>query len=239
VGPQGSPGEIGPQGPQGLLGPQGPSGADGVQGIAGAVGPKGELGSQGAQGNAGPQGSQGPSGTQGPQGSQGPQGLVGPAGVTGLAGPQGDLGPAGPRELIVAKTIDESVTSSAVLQNDNQLFFDVGTNQAWKFELWIITSCAVSTPDIKVAITAPGDASIHWSAVGDGNVGTDHEVITTAGVSDTFKMSGGALKDSIVITGLITTGATAGTLRLQWAQNSANNNAVKVESFSHLRAWKL
>jgi hypothetical protein len=239
VGVQGLPGETGPEGQQGILGPQGPAGPDGVLGIDGAMGPKGDFGSQGPQGNAGPQGPQGSSGTQGPQGPQGLPGLVGPNGVPGQPGPQGPLGPKGPHELVVIKILDESVASNSVLQNDNELFFSVGAGETWKFEVWLIVSCGAKQPDIKLAFTAPADASIRWSGIGDGNGGADHELITTSGASDVFAIPGGTTKDSIVVTGLISAGASAGTLHLRWAQNSSNSNPVKVEALSHLRAWKL
>jgi hypothetical protein len=38
---------------------------------------------------------------------------------------------------------------------------------------------------------------------------------------------------------MIVNGGAAGTVRLQWAQGAANNNAVKVEALSYLWARKL
>jgi hypothetical protein len=141
--------------------------------------------------------------------------------------------------VTVRKTVDEFVTSSTVLQNDNELSFVIQAGETRLFDAWIIVSCFSATPDIKLAFTTPTGATIHWSCLGDGNVGADHEMITGSGVSDSFAVTGGSTKDSICIRGTVVAGSTPGIVRLQWAQNSSNLNPVKVEAFSFIRTHKL
>jgi hypothetical protein len=211
----------------------------GTVGIVGAQGVQGSLGDQGAPGPPGPQGPEGPAGPGGAQGPPGPAGPQGPKGVTGGQGVQGSQGPKGPSDAIVRKTADETVTSSTALQNDNELNFAIGAGETWFFDAWLIVSCPSATPDIKVAFTTPTGASLHWSGIADGNVGTDHEMISTSGGSDNFAITGGATKDSLRLHGVVQNGATPGTVRLQWAQAASNANAVMVETFSYLRIRKL
>ena len=244
-GPQGNTGiagptgEPGPEGPKGFDGPQGPVGVAGPQGVVGLQGPQGELGSQGLPGPPGPQGPQGPSGDSGPQGPPGTQGPPGSKGTTGVTGVQGSTGPKGPADVIVRKTVDEQVSNSTVLQNDTELSLPVAAGETWLFDVWLIVSCPVNTPDMKLAFTVPTNATIRWSCLGDGNVGTDHELITGSGSSDSFLITGGTTKDSVRMHGTAVVGDTPGTVRLQWTQNTSNMNALKVEAFSFLRARKL
>jgi hypothetical protein len=94
-------------------------------------------------------------------------------------------------------------------------------------------------PDIKLAFTAPAGATIRWSGLGDGNVGTDHEVISSSGASDSYQItSTGGVRDAILVHGMVTTTGTAGSLQLQWAQNTLDASQTLVESGSYMWATK-
>jgi hypothetical protein len=200
------------------------------------------------KGDTGPQGTQGPQGAQGQQGVAGGTGPQGPAGTTGGQGPQGDPGPAGPQGVqgpigqaatLIRKSADESVQNSTTLQNDDHFSFAVGANETWVFEGWIIVFSSTATPDIKLAFTTPAGATLRWSGLGAGNAGTDHEVISSSGAADSYQItSTGGVRDTILVHGVVSTGATAGTLQLQWAQNTADASTSIVEQGSYLWAFK-
>jgi hypothetical protein len=238
TGPDGTQGDPGPQGPQGIIGPQGPQGAQGPQGITGVQGPKGDTGAQGLQGNPGAQGAQGIEGPQGPKGDLGPMGLQGPKGDPGAPGPAGPMGPIGQPDVKVRKLFDESLSSSILLQNDNDLSFSVGANEVWIFDMWLVVTSSSATPDIKLAFAIPPGASIKWSGFGDGNVQNDHPVITADGATDTFELTGGGNKDWIQIRGIVTVSASVGTVQLKWAQQDSSLKAITVEKNSYLQASK-
>ena len=233
-GPQGPTGEAGPQGPQGDVGPQGLQGAQGPQGATGVQGPKGDTGPQGLQGQTGPQGPQGVTGDTGPQGLEGPPGVQGPPGDIGPPGPQGPIGPAGQANVLIRKSIDESTTST-LLHNDTSFSFDLGANETWVFEGWIIAFSSTTAPDIKLGFTVPTGSTLRWSGLGAGNAGTDHEVISTSGVTDSYQLTSTAgARNTIVLHGVVKTGLTPGTLRMQWAQNASSAAPTVVEAGSYI-----
>jgi hypothetical protein len=209
-----------------------------VQGLVGAQGAKGALGSQGAPGPVGPQGAQGSAGNLGAQGPPGNQGSPGTKGLVGNTGPQGPTGPEGPADVTVVKTVDETVVSSTLLQNDNELSFAVQAGETWFFDAWIILNCPSAAPGFKVAFSAPVGTAVQWSALSDGDVGTDHPLITGSGSTDSFVLPPDGSRDGVHLRGAVVIGTVAGTVRLQWTQNSSSINPLKVEQFSYIRARK-
>jgi Collagen triple helix repeat (20 copies) len=257
TGPSGPPGGIGPQGPQGNTGPQGltgdqgaqgPQGDVGLQGVQGPQGPQGNAGTQGVKGDTGPQGVQGPTGPDGPpglaggtgpQGVQGPPGVQGPQGDAGPTGPPGPAGPVGQINVLIRKPANEQLQLSTTLQDDDNFSITLGANETWIFEGWLIVFSSTTSPDFKLAFTVPTGATLRWSGIGDGNAGTDHEVITASGASDSYQVTSAAgVRDTILVHGIVTTGATPGTLQMQWAQNTNDAAPIVLEAESYLWACK-
>jgi hypothetical protein len=165
--------------------------------------------------------------------------VQGPPGDTGPAGPPGTVGPVGQVNVVIRKPADEQVQNSATLQNDDDFSFALGANETWIFEGWIIVFSSTTSPDFKLAFTVPSGATIRWSGLGDGNAGTDHEVITTSGGSDSYQITSTAgVRDTILVHGVVQTGATPGTLQMQWAQNTNDAAPIVVEAHSYLWAQK-
>lgn len=239
AGPQGLTGDPGPEGPQGDAGPQGLQGPQGVQGNTGSQGLKGDTGPQGVQGPTGPPGSQGLAGGPGPQGVQGPPGVQGPQGDPGPTGPPGPQGPVGQSNVLIRKPANEQVQNSTTLQNDDNFSFALGANETWVFEGWVIVFSSTTSPDFKLAFTVPAGATLRWSGIGAGNAGTDHEVITGSGLFDSYQVTSTAgVRDTILVHGIVSTGATPGTLQMQWAQNTNDAAPIVVEADSYVWAFK-
>ena len=226
---------VGP--PTGLIGPTGPTGPAGAAGAPGAPGATGPAGATGATGSAGAAGAQGATGDAGPAGPTGP---TGDTGAAGAAGATGATGPAGPGDVKVIKTADENVASSTALQDDDQLSFAVGAGETWIFDMFLSALAGSSAPDLKVAFAIPAGASIKWSMVGtNGNSGSSLWVVDSALSPLVFQCFGGLPADMCMIRGTVTTGGTAGTVQLQWAQNASNALATTVQAGSYLQASKL
>lgn len=232
---------MGATGATGPMGPAGPAGADGATGPTGLTGADGAAGPIGPAGPTGPTGSTGATGAVGPTGADGAQGLTGPqgpAGADGATGATGATGPAGSGDTKVRKTADESVTSSTTLQNDDHLFFPVGASETWIFDMFL-SPYGSSSGDIKFAFTVPAGATIKWSMLGtNSNAGSSVYMQTTGGASLPFQLFGGLPAEMCMIRGIVTTAGTAGTLQLQWAQNTSNATATSVQADSYLQASK-
>lgn len=139
---------------------------------------------------------------------------------------------------LVYKTVDETVNNSAVLQNDDDLLVTAEPNSQYDFRLWMVINTG-TTPDFKMGWTGPSGATLSWS-VQEGNT-----IVIAAVLQGPFTLASvvplnGAASDQMILAeGLLTTGATGGAFRLQWAQNTANVSNTSVKATSRLRLWKL
>jgi hypothetical protein len=204
----------------------------GDKGDTGNVGPQGPLGAtgaQGPQGPAGPQGAAGAKGDVGPQGPTGPQGPVGATGATGATGPAGSV-----FDYKLRKTVDESVSSSTTLQNDDNLKIALSASDAVEFSGMVFVSSSSATPDIKLTFTVPSGASVRWFAEWfEGANYASSGIVTASGATASFAVSAGTV-GLVKFSGIVVNGSSAGDLQFQWAQNSSNSAAVKVEQRSFL-----
>ena len=248
-------GESGNQGPPGEQGVEGPQG---IQGVPGLQGPSG-TGEPGDQGPPGPQGERGPEGPQGVSGPEGSVGTQGPKGDTGSIGPQGATGPgvaAGGTTshilskksdidydtqwgintggwTVVRKTVDESVTNSNVVQDDNELQFMTVQGTAYEIELLAIYASPATQPDIKCElsedVTARG--ATMWVGLSTSDAAQTLTTTDVGGVTATF----GTATAKRVLRGLAHHVGGGGLLKFRWAQNSANAQSTTVYTGSVLR----
>lgn len=144
-----------------------------------------------------------------------------------------DSGPAspGPAGLLFArKPTNETVANSNALQDDDDLGAPVAANSVYKVDAWIHWS-SPTTPGIKFGWTAPAGSTLDWSNYDPADVN-----YTLASV---MTRSGGVVHRVLPLSGLLVVGGTAGTLRLQWAQNTANASSTVVYANSWLRLEKV
>lgn len=142
---------------------------------------------------------------------------------------------------VVRKVIDETVNNSAVLQNDDALFFASEANETWAAIIFLrITQGASATPNFKLAITAPSGAVIRYG-------GTWEIAGATSATDQSTGISGTALSvatdssevKSVTIYLTVRPGATSGNIQLQWAQNTATAVDTMVRAESWIIAVKI
>lgn len=142
------------------------------------------------------------------------------------------MNPVSTSDSQVRKSADESVTSSATLQNDNELSLAVAANKTYVFDVYLAYT-AGTTGDFKAALTFPSGATA-FAAIS----ATDGSSWTTTGlqISSGGSVSGGGLGVTIPVlqrwTGVLMVSSTAGTLQVQWAQNTSNGTATTVKAGS-------
>lgn len=136
------------------------------------------------------------------------------------------------RPLFAEKTVDETVNNSATLQNDDQLVIAVPANTKWEVD-GVFRFNSGTTPDIKAKFTVPASATLKWNFFAQAGtfLGFQQDETTTATVD------GIAAPVACLVKGILTVGATAGNLQLQWAQATANasNTIVQIGSYLKLR----
>ncbi|MGH2373036.1 MAG: hypothetical protein ACRDIC_06100 [bacterium] len=142
--------------------------------------------------------------------------------------------------LVVRKPSDESVTSSTVLQDDNNLLMALAANEIWhvRFILLMFDNSA-SVADGKVAFTIPAGASMGLTVIYDkpGSAGAQMSRFNTSGTSVQVDLTN--VLSAIEVFGVVTNGGTAGNLTLQWAQAVSNASSLDMKANSTLWAVKL
>jgi hypothetical protein len=131
------------------------------------------------------------------------------------------------------KSADETVNNSATLQNDDHLFSSVVASTHYWLSMRLIMNSG-TTPDFKMLFTFPAGLTMVL-----------HNVEPTPVVSVPYDqtvvaaMSGTAADIVIQVEGLVIVSSTAGTLQMQWAQNTANASNTILRTNSTMRLIKL
>lgn len=147
----------------------------------------------------------------------------------------------------VVKSVDESVVSSTTMQDDDQLVLNVNANTKYWVEGFVMYS-ALAAADVKTSYSGPSGAVFDWCP--DSN--TSAATATVGPVSRSLQGLGaapshGALENPAgtpqplvaLHKGVLTVGATAGQLRLRWAQLTTSTTAAKVLAGSCLMITRI
>jgi len=143
--------------------------------------------------------------------------------------------------LTAWKTATESVTSSTTLQNDDELFLTVEANATYiMFMVLFHDSDTGAAADTKIGWSAPASATMNWGVHGANTASTSSTAVTsvnmqTRTIIEVAAFGGGDSTGTMALVGgtLVTSG-TAGTFRLQWAQETSNAVATNVRAGSYL-----
>jgi hypothetical protein len=141
------------------------------------------------------------------------------------------FGDAGGGATVVRKSADESVSSSITLQDDDALLFAVAANEVWVFEASILYTAASATPDLKFTWAAPSGASGWYLAGGSTNPTIGLGVESNTAADTTVRV--------FKYVGYVANGATAGSVKFQWAQNTSSADATTVKAQSYIVAHKV
>lgn len=133
------------------------------------------------------------------------------------------------------KTADETINNTGTLQNDDHLFFPIGANETWIFNV-DFNGVSGTTPDFKFAMTAPAGATCQYNFYLP--TGTVNSRVTTCGTA-TASIPGNGAEQSYIGYGTITNGGTAGTVTLQWAQFTANASNTIGRQGSIIKAYRV
>lgn len=140
----------------------------------------------------------------------------------------------------VWKTVDQSVTSSTTLVNDNILSFAVSANATYSVEL-VLAVTAATAGDIKIDWAVPtsstGQRACIGAEVASTNGGDTLARLTrsTDWTTDVTYGGGGVNDYRVTELGLLSTAGTSGTLQLRWAQGTSSGTATIVRAGSYLR----
>jgi hypothetical protein len=139
---------------------------------------------------------------------------------------------------IIAKSADESVTSSTVLQDDDHLTFAIGVSESWWFQFAL---CRTGPGGLKIALNAPTGATGFWSYNSWASAINAQRITTAAATfvdGETASESDGTA-DVHTVDGYVLNSSTGGTFKLRWAQTNSNGTATVIKKGSHLLIGRL
>jgi hypothetical protein len=129
------------------------------------------------------------------------------------------------QQTSVIKSADETVTNSAVFQNDDHLTATVLANTQYWVEFFLIYD-GYSANDIQIQWSAPAGATFDWThgglALGTaatlGTVSRNYRTLADTGTIGCPNAASGSGNVIIPGYGRLVTAGTAGSLTLQWSQ---------------------
>lgn len=137
---------------------------------------------------------------------------------------------------LIVKDTDETVNSTTTLQNDDAITFSVAANEDWQFEGTLFVNSAI-TPDFKLDFAGPSGATGYWGVTSwaDGTVTANahNQVGALSGSGQGLTSADWPI--AIRFWGGIANGANAGSLTLQWAQNTSDAGNTTVLAGSYIK----
>ena len=131
------------------------------------------------------------------------------------------------------KITGQSVTSSTTLVNDGDLYLSVAANGVYVVQgSFLVTGGA---GNFKYTFTIPSGAGGNFSATQYTTGGTFESLTPITWTTVPTAQSG----EAIWLYGLLVNSTTAGTLQLQWAQNTSNGTPTTVGAYSYITAWQI
>jgi hypothetical protein len=135
------------------------------------------------------------------------------------------------------KTSTESVTSSTTLQDDNDLTVTVAANSTYEVSCFLKYD-GPAAADLKIQFSVPASAAFEYGVVKLQSGASDatsvaHEFGSQAG-STIVGTIGSGTNAACRVVGTLEVAGTAGTFKLQWAQNTSDPTAVRVWARSFL-----
>lgn len=145
----------------------------------------------------------------------------------------------------VAKTADETVTSSTTLQNDDHLVLPVAANAVYMFALDLYTIDAADfVGDFKMSFTCPTGATFdmhgsgaHITDLASGTSSNGEWLAKLACTSASANLVFGVGNTSVTgirVHGRLVMGSTGGSFQLQWAQNASDTSGTTLKAGSYM-----
>lgn len=164
--------------------------------------------------------------------------------MVGLQSPPVSASVPRPRsELLLVKDSNTARTNTTTLVDDPQLAFAVGGGQIWRVEADVYFAAPLAG-DLRVGLSLPSGATGRMAASGAGIGATTYLNDTAASYSavlpDTYgcPVGGNGADGRALVTATIRT-TTAGTVTMQFCQDTANGSATTIYANSFLKAVRV
>jgi hypothetical protein len=150
-----------------------------------------------------------------------------------------------PERYSAVKSANTARSSTTTRTADPHLTLTLRANVSYTLSgLLILSSAANAAGDLNMDFSFPANAVVHWGGVGPNNtitsgsfIGGEFQAQSNQTTSPTGATPYGAttVPNTVLLSGYVAVGATAGSLTLQWAQQTSNANATTLLIGSWLR----
>lgn len=139
----------------------------------------------------------------------------------------------------IIKAVTQKVNNTTVLQTDDELSFEIGANQVRQFS-FRLRLATPSTAGLSIRIAGPaGVTGYVYGYYPHEGIGTLRDFAGAVGATIALPTISTLFNDLVVIEGFIVSGATAGTVTLDWAQNVATVGDTEIRLGSFLSEHRL
>ena len=142
----------------------------------------------------------------------------------------------------IAKSTADQTIATTTLTNATGLWFDVIPNTDYFFEFFLVHQSAAVTTGLKVAVTVPSsptyvmyrtEISVTNTANGTDNI-QSQTFTASAGAHTAADQIGAAANSVAIVKGVLSNGANAGKIQVQFAGDAAANITLKKGSYGRL-----
>lgn len=137
------------------------------------------------------------------------------------------------------KTADQSQTTNTVLANDNALAFSIAANEEWIASFFISAGDTLSTTGIRVGIATPSGATQGIDMVLFRTTSAIPQRSTSSGVAVINDGPAAATEGQVIANLWVLNGGTAGSVTLQWAQQTSSATALIIRKGSFMHATRV
>jgi hypothetical protein len=136
--------------------------------------------------------------------------------------------------LSTRKSVNESLSGSIVLQNDDHLKLSLAANKTYVIDGVVFASSTSATPDIQISFFGQTDSTITVGYTNDIN-----EMVLESGQTSSRINLPANTPTSIHVKGTVKTGGTSGDFQLKWSQVTSSSAFTTVMAGSYLKAEEI
>jgi hypothetical protein len=142
--------------------------------------------------------------------------------------------------LAAVKTADQSVTSSVILVNDNELVVTLAASCTYDFQCYLDYEGAAGAGNgIQWTWNGPAGYALRYQGIYNNTAATPILTSHTGSFSASAGSGGAGVLQGASMFGTVVTAATAGTLTLQWAQATSSATATIVHAQSYMKLQRI
>jgi hypothetical protein len=139
--------------------------------------------------------------------------------------------------LAARKSTNETVTSSTVLQNDNDLSLVLATSTDYIIDAFIVATSSSREPGLKIAFDIPSGSEMLLGYLGHTGVALSGGGIIESDNTASSEITLSRDSSTVVrITGTVSIGSTGGPVTLKWAQFEGDSAGVTLRKGSYIQA---